>query len=108
MDVLFGTAHLSCPTPACVGQCEQVKEPVIYQPRQRNDLVGWVRLFQQVRRSPVVANKGSYLFSNTEVATQIPKPSATNLHADESVLGRVRPPGGRVGGGRVRLTSVVK
>src|SRR5260370_9292282 len=93
MDVLFWSAHLPCPTPSRIRECEKEEKPVTHEPRQRDDLMGRVRLFQQVRRSPVVSNKGRDLFSNTEVAAQISKHTQTDFHADQRRFAQQGPSG---------------
>ena len=49
---------------------------MVYQPRERDDLVRGVGLLQQVRRSPMVANQTRDLLSDNEVASEIPETRA--------------------------------
>src|ERR1035438_2542861 len=87
MEIVLWAAHLPRLATASVGQCEKVKQSVVHEPRKGDDLMRWVRLLQQKRRTPMIANEPSDLLSKPQIAAKIPKHAPTDFHADQRVLG---------------------
>lgn len=86
MKILLGSAHLLRMTATRVGERKQIKQSIVYQPRQRNRQMFRLRLFQ-LRWASMKASQHGIFLPCRQITFHLAQHATSNLRADQRMTG---------------------